>query len=300
MIPPPPPGARPPFRRPLGVVAGIATTVAVATALVIALLLLLEARHLPGPGFLLDPPSRLADRAGIGPALAGSLWLTLLTGLIALPVGVGTALYLVEYAPPTRTARATLAVLTNLAGVPSIVYGMAGLALFVRGLGLGPSILAGALTLSAMAIPIVIADSRAALLSLPRGLREAAFALGATRWQVVRHQLLPSAAPRILAGCRRALLRTMGAAAPLLVIGPVSFITFAPTSPADPLAALPTRIFAWSARPQAGFLALAAGASLALVLLSALLTAAIGALAPRTASHGDGPEAVRRTASGPG
>ncbi len=273
------PSTRIPLRRPLGVVSGLAVTVALATAPVIVLILLAQSFLSSGSGFAIDLPARLIDRAG--PALAGSLWLTLLTALIALPVGVGTALYLVEYAPATRIVRTLQALLASLAGVPSIVYGMVGLALFVRGLGLGSSILAGALTLSAMAIPIVIAHARAALLAVPAALRQSALALGATRWQVILHQVLPAAAADILAGCRTALLRTLGAAAPLLVIGPASFMTFAPSRPADPLSSLPTQVFVWAARPQSEFLALAAGASLALVFLSALLTALIAILADR-------------------
>lgn len=251
---------------------GVAGALVTMTALVLlTAVLLVEASEVLDWRFFLDPPSRVAAEGGVGPALAGSLWLTFLVAAIAVPLGVGTAVYLAEYAPRTRLVNVLESVLTNLAGVPSVVYGMVGLALFVRGLGLGPSILAGALTLTALAVPLVIVNCRKALHAVPDEFRWAAFGLGASRWQVVRHQVLPAAAPGILAGCCAALLRAVGAAAPLLMLGAVSFTTFAPSSPGDPLTALPTQIFAWAARPQEGFLALAAGASVALLLLMAVM-----------------------------
>ena len=258
-------------RGPIRVAGTIAATVTATALIVLTAVLLIEAREVLDLRFFLDPPSRVAERGGVGPALVGSLWLTFLVAAVAVPLGVGTAIYLTDYAPATLPTRVLGSVLENLAGVPSIVYGMAGLALFVRGLGLGPSILAGALTLSALAIPIVIVNCRKALDEVPDEIRRAAFGLGATRWQVVRHQVVPAAAPGIVAGCRTALLRAVGAAAPLLILGAVSFTTFAPGTPTDPLTALPAQIFAWAVRPREGFLALAAGASVALLLLMLLL-----------------------------
>lgn len=252
----------------MGVVAALVTMGAL---FLLAAVLLIEAREVLDWRFFLDPPSRVAAEGGVGPALVGSLWLTSLVAVVAVPLGVGTAVYLAEYAPGTRLVNVLESVLTNLAGVPSVVYGMAGLALFGRGLGLGPSILAGALTLSALAVPPVVVNCRRALHAVPDEFRWAAFGLGASRWQVVRHQVLPAAAPDIVAGCCAALLRSVGAAAPLLMLGAVSFTTFAPSSPNDPLTALPTQIFAWAARPREGFLALAAGASVALLLLVAAM-----------------------------
>lgn len=255
-----------------------AATVTAAALVALTVVLLVEAREVLDLRFFLDPPSRVAERGGVGPALVGSLWLTFLVTAVAVPLGVGTAVYLTDYATAGLPARVLGSVLENLAGVPSIVYGMAGLALFVRGLGLGPSILAGALTLSALAIPMVIENCRKALDEVPEEIRWAAFSLGATRWQVVRHQVLPAAAPGIVAGCRTALLRAVGAAAPLLILGAVSFTTFAPGTPNDPLTALPPQIFAWAVRPRDGFLALAAGASVALLLLMFLLHLVLHAL----------------------
>ncbi len=272
-IPHPPSPAAPArlARGPIRIAATAAAALTLAAWILLTVVLLVEAREVFDVRFLLDPPSRVAELAGLGPALAGSLWLTVLVAAVAVPVGVGTAVWLAEYAAANRAAQALGSVLANLAGVPSIVYGMAGLALFARGLGLGPSILAGALTLGALAVPIVVVNCRAALEAVPGQVRWSAFALGATRWQVVRRQVLPAATPRIAAGCCTAMLRAVGAAAPLLILGAVSFTTFAPDTPAAPLTALPTQVFAWAVRPQDGFLALAAGASVALLLLMALI-----------------------------
>ncbi len=263
--------AVPTVRDPIGALGAIAALVTITALILLTAVLVVEAREVLDWRFFLDPPSRVAAAGGVGPALAGSLWLTFLVAATAVPLGVGTAVYLSEYAPRTRLVDALESVLTNLAGVPSVVYGMAGLALFVRGLGLGPSILAGALTLTTLAVPPMIVNCRKALHAVPDEFRWAAFGLGASRWQVVRHQVLPAAAPGILGGCCAALLRAVGAAAPLLMLGAVSFTTFAPSGPGDPLTALPTQIFAWAARPQEGFLALAAGGSVALLLLAAAM-----------------------------
>ena len=251
----------------IGTACGVAAAMVAAAFLIMAVVLVGKAWSAADLGFLFDPASRVADRAGIGPALAGTLWLAALTIAVAFPVGVGTAVYLEEYAPRTGVTAAVGGAVANLAGVPSVVYGVAGLALFVRGMGMGPSLLAGGCTLAALALPTVIVTSRAAIRAVPRGLREAAYSLGATRWQVVRGQVLPAAAPGIVTGSCAAFTRTAGEAAPLLVLGAVSFMTFAPRSPADPLASLPTQVFAWSTRSQQDFAAVAAGAGVALLLV---------------------------------
>lgn len=275
----------PPRRRDLlGIACGVAALAVMAAFLLLAVFLLGEARPVANPGFLLDMPSRLADRAGVGPALAGTLWLAFLTAALALPVGVGTAIYLEEYAPRNRLAALVGSALASLAGVPSVVYGVAGLALFVRGLGMGPGILAGGCTLAALALPGVIVTSRASIRSVPEGVRLAAYSLGATRWQVVRGEVLPAAAPGIVAGSCLAFTRTVGEAAPLLVLGAVSFMTFAPRGPGDPLTSLPTQIFAWTTRSEQDFAALAAGAAVALLLV--LLVLNLAALAVRRRLRG--------------
>ena len=257
----------------------MAAAAVLAAFLLLIAILLAEAWPVLDPGFLVDAPSRFADRAGVGPALAGTLWIAFLTAAIAFPTGLGTAVYLEEYAPRTRMTGAIESAISNLAGVPSVVYGIVGLALFARGMGLGASILAGGCTLAALALPTVIVASRSAIRAVPKGLRIAAYGLGATRWQVIRHQILPAAAPGVLAGCCLALTRAMGEAAPLLVIGAAAFITFAPGAPGDPLTSLPTQVFAWTARSQEDFAALAAGACVALLLV--LLAINLVALAVR-------------------
>ena len=252
---------------------------ALAAALALIAILLVQASGVLDPGFLFGTPSRFADRAGVGPAFAGTLWLALLTTALSFPAGVGAAVYFEEYAPRTRTMSAIGSAVVNMAGVSPVVFGVAGLALFVRGMGLGPTILAGGLTLATLALPMVVATSREALRQVPRAIRLAAYGLGATRWEVIRRQVLPAAAPGIVTGLYLALARSVGAAAPLLVIGAASFITFAPRTTGDPLTALPTQVFAWSARSQQDFSALAAGAGLALLLI--LLACHLVALAVR-------------------
>ena len=265
----------------IGTACGVAAAMVAAAFLIVAVVLVGKAWSAADLGFLFDPSSRVADRAGIGPALAGTLWLAALTIAVAFPVGVGTAVYLEEYAPRTGVTAAVGGAVENLAGVPSVVYGVAGLALFVRGMGMGPSLLAGGCTLAALALPTVIVTSRAAIRAVPRGLREAAYSLGATRWQVVRGQVLPAAAPGIVTGSCAAFTRTAGEAAPLLVLGAVSFMTFAPRSPADPLVSLPTQVFAWSTRSQQDFAAVAAGAGVALLLVLLVMNLAARAVRRR-------------------
>lgn len=268
----------------LGIACGFAAWSVAGAFVVMAVFLLGKAHAAFDPGFLPAPPSRLADEAGIGPALAGTLWLLALTVALALPVGVGTAIYLEEYAPRTRVTAAVGSAVAGLAGVPSVVYGVVGLALFVRALGMGPSILAGGCTLAALALPTVIVTSRASIRAVPRTVRLAAYSLGATRWQVVRGEVLPAAGAGILTGSCLAFTRTIGEAAPLLVLGAVSYMTFAPRGPGDPLTSLPTQVFAWTTRSQQDFAGVAAGAGVALLL--AVLFVNLAALAVRRRMRG--------------
>lgn len=220
--------------------------------------------------FLDSFPSRFPERAGIKSSIWGSVWIMLLTAIFSIPVGIGASVYLEEYAKKTRLTKLIEINISNLAGVPSIVYGILGLALFVRGLMLGRSVLAGALTLTILILPIIIISSREAIRAVPLSIREASFALGATKWQTVRYHVLPAALPGILTGNILALSRAIGEAAPLIMIGALTFIAFTPSSPLDPFTALPIQIFNWAARPQAEFHNLAAAAIL--VLLALLLT----------------------------
>lgn len=225
--------------------------------------------------FLTSSPSRIPAKAGILPALVGTLWVTLLVALITLPIGIGAAIYLEEYAGRGRIARLLKINISNLAGVPSIVYGIFGLAIFVRGLDLGRTVFAASLTLSLLILPVVIISSAEALKAVPPSQREAAYALGATRWQVIRRALIPAAAPGILTGIVLAVARAVGETAPLILIGAVTFVTFVPTNPfEDKYTVLPIQIFNWANRPQEAFLEISAAAILVLIALMLLLNGA--------------------------
>jgi phosphate transport system permease protein len=217
--------------------------------------------------FLNGFPSRFAARAGMKPALIGSMWALGLTALVAFPLGVATAVWLEEYAPASRLKAVVEANIANLAGVPSIVYGMLGLAVFVRSFGMGRSILAGALTLSLLILPVIIISSQEAIKAVPRSIRLGAYALGATRWEAIRHHVLPLALPGILTGTILALSRAIGEAAPLLVVGALAFVPFVPKTPLDPFTVVPIQIYNWVSRPQAEFQELAAAASIVLLVL---------------------------------
>jgi phosphate transport system permease protein len=221
--------------------------------------------------FVTSFPSSFPARAGVESPIVGTVLLMLLTALFAVPVGVGAAIYLEEYADKERWYNRAIEVnIQNLAAVPSIVYGILGLAFLVRGLDLGRVLLAGALTLTLLVLPIVIIASREAIRAVPSSIREGALALGATRWQMVQRQVLPSAVPGIATGSILALSRAIGETAPLILIGAIVFVPFNPTSLDSAFTALPIQIFNWTTRPQAEFKLLAAAAIL--VLLALLLT----------------------------
>jgi phosphate transport system permease protein len=220
--------------------------------------------------FLTSYSSRLPERAGIKAALWGSIWLLVMTALIAFPVSVGAAIYLEEYAQRSWFTRVIQTNIANLAGVPSIVYGILGLGLFVRTLGFDRSILSGALTLSILILPVIIIASQEAIRAVPTSIRLGAYALGATRWQVVRTQVLPMALPGILTGTILALSRAVGETAPIVMIGAVAFIATTPDSVFDRFTVLPLQIFQWISRSQPEFHSLAAAGIL--VLLGILLT----------------------------
>lgn len=220
--------------------------------------------------FLTNRASRRADEAGIVHALAGSLWVIALTGALALPIGVGAAVYLEEYGGRSRVARLVELNIANLAAVPSIIFGLLGLAVFVRYLEMGRSIMAGAATLALLVLPIVILSTREAIRAVPMSIREASYALGATKWQTVWHQVLPIATPGILTGVILAMSRALGETAPLIAIGALTYIPFAPDSVWSPFTVLPIQIFNWASRPQSAFAANAAAGIL--VLLGLLVT----------------------------
>lgn len=219
--------------------------------------------------FLTSYPSRFPERAGILVPLVGSFYVIALTAAMALPLGVAAAIYLEEYGGRSRMARLIEINISNLAAVPSIIYGLLGLGLFVRTMGLGRSVLAGAATLALLALPVVILSTREALRTVPGTLREASYALGATKWQTIWYQVLPVALPGILTGLILSLSRAIGETAPLITIGAVAYIPFVPTDVWSPFTVLPIQIFNWVSRPQAGFIQNASAAII--VLLTMLL-----------------------------
>ncbi|MBI4329879.1 MAG: phosphate ABC transporter permease PstA [Chloroflexi bacterium] len=226
--------------------------------------------------FLTSYPSRKPEKAGVLSALFGTLWVMTLTALLSFPLGIGTAIYLEEYAPDNRLKRLIQTNISNLAGVPSIVYGLLGLSLFVQALALGRSVLAGAMTLTLMSLPVIIIAAQEAIRSVPEVHRLGAYALGATRWQVVRHIVLPSAFPGVLTGTILAMSRAIGEAAPMIAISALVYLTFIPSSPLDRFTVLPIQIFNWISRPQEGFQHLAAaGITLLLFILLSMNAAAI-------------------------
>jgi phosphate transport system permease protein len=221
--------------------------------------------------FLLGRPSSRPARAGVLPALVGSLELGVMVAVLAFPVGVGAAVYLEEYAKASRLNQLLRTNIANLAGVPSIVYGIFGLALFVRGIGLGYTLLAAALTMALLILPVIIIATMEAIRSVPSSQREAAYALGATRWQVVRGAVLPAAAPGIMTGIILSMARAIGETAPLILIGAVTFVTYIPSPIEGGYTVLPIQIFSWASRFQPAFQEISATAIIVLLVLLALL-----------------------------
>jgi phosphate transport system permease protein len=217
--------------------------------------------------FLTSYPSRIAENSGILPALVGSLWVGSLTALISFPLGVLTGVYMEEYAKRNIFTEILDINISNLAGVPSIIYGLLGLEVFVRFMGLGRSIIAGALTLSLLVLPIIVISTREAIRTVPESIREASYALGATKWQTVFYQVLPAAMPGILTGFILAISRALGESAPLITIGALTFIAFLPESIFDPFTVLPIQIFNWVSRPQREFASNAAAGIIILLIL---------------------------------
>lgn len=254
----------------------LATLVGVVALVVLLIDVVFEARGWLTWQFVTSPPSQFVENfrptgrgAGVYPALIGSLILIALTALFTLVLGVAAAIYLEEYAPDTWLARLIEANISNLAGVPSIVYGLLGLAIFVRAFELGASLIAGALTLTLLILPIVIVSSQEALRSVPESHRQAAYGVGATRWAVIRDIVLPQALPGIMTGTILALSRAIGETAPILMIGAATSMFQPPRSLLDPFSALPVQIFQWASLPQAEFQNIAAAGII--VLLTVLL-----------------------------
>jgi phosphate transport system permease protein len=226
--------------------------------------------------FITSFPSRFPDRAGIQAALLGSIYVVSIAGILAFTLGLGAAIYLEEYATRNCFARVTQTNIANLAGVPSIVYGILGLEIFVRSLGMGKSILAGGFTLALLVLPIVIIAAEEAIRAVPPSIREGGYALGATRWQTIWHLVLPQAFPGILTGAILAVSRAIGETAPLIVMGALTFVPFSPDGLFSRFTVLPIQIFNWVSRPQEGFHEVAAtGIIVLLVLLLGMNAVAI-------------------------
>jgi phosphate transport system permease protein len=235
--------------------------------------------------FLTGVPSSRPARAGILPALVGSLEIGVIVGLVTFPIGVAAAIYLVEYARDSRLNRLLQTNISNLAGVPSIVYGILGLALFVRTLALGRTVLAAALTLSLLILPVVIIASVEALKAVPQAQREGAYALGATRWQMVRRSILPAAAPGIMTGIILAMARAIGEAAPLILIGAFAFVTFLPNPLAGQYTVVPIQIFDWARRPQDDYQGISAAAIVVILGLMLVLNGLALVVRARLSRH---------------
>ena len=235
----------------------------------VALIVQVLVRGLPwlSWSFISSYPAPDPAKAGLLAALAGTIWLMGLTAAFTVPVGLGAALYLEEYAEENIFTKFVEVNISNLAGVPSIIYGLLGLALFVSWWNMGRSLLAGALTLSLLVMPIVILASREAIRAVPDSHRQAAYALGATQWEVVKGVVLPSAFPGILTGTILAMSRAIGEAAPVIAISALVFLTFVPSDPLDRFTVLPVQIFNWVSRPQDDFRGIAAAGIIVLLII---------------------------------
>jgi len=221
--------------------------------------------------FLSSLPSRLPQKAGIYTAMMGSIWILLLTTLISFPIGVGAGIYLEEYGNKSRLAKIFEINISNLAGVPSIIYGLLGLEIFARVMKMGSSILAGSMTLALLILPVIIVTTRESIKAVPQSLRDASYAMGASKWQTIYHQVLPASFGGILTGTILALSRAVGEAAPLIVVGALAYVPFAPKSPMDEYSVLPIQIFNWISRPQHGFIVNAAAAIIVLLIITFMM-----------------------------
>ena len=238
--------------------------------------------------FLSSLPSRKPEWAGIYGALLGSVYVVAIAAVTSFTLGLGAALYLEEYAGRHWFVRVIRVNITNLAGVPSIVYGLLGLEIFARSLSLGNTILAGGLTMALLALPIVIIAAQEALRAVPPSLREGGLALGATRWQTIWHLVLPQAFPGIMTGVILAVSRAIGEAAPLIVVGAVAFMNFAPDGPMSRFTVLPIQIFEWISRPQAGFHEAAAAGIIVLLVVLLIMNAGAVLLRNKFQKHLEG------------
>ena len=263
-----------------------ATSISLIFLLALLLDILADGMGRLGWQFLANYPSRKPEEAGILSAWVGTVWIMVLTGGIAFPLGVSAAIYLEEYSRKNWLTDIIEINIANLAGVPSIIYGLLGLGLFVRFLNMERSVIAGAMTLAILVLPIVILSTREAIKSIPPSIREASYALGASKWQTIRNQVLPSAMPGILTGVILAMSRAVGETAPLITMGALTYVAFLPASPIsaefpyinfqglfDAFTVLPIQIFNWVSRPQKGFAIDAAAGIIVLLVITFVMNA---------------------------
>jgi phosphate transport system permease protein len=221
--------------------------------------------------FIVNLPSRIPEKAGIYTSMMGSIWVLIFTAMIAFPIGVSAGIYLEEYAKTNFLSKILDINISNLAGVPSIIYGLLGLEIFARVMRMGNSILAGSCTLALLILPIIIVATRESIKAVPQSIRDASYALGATKWQTIYNQVLPASSGGILTGIILALSRAVGEAAPLIVVGALAYVPFAPKNPMDAFSILPIQIFNWISRPQKGFIINAAAAIIVLLAITFLM-----------------------------
>lgn len=264
----------------------LALAIAFATFIALFVDMLMDGAARLDGDFFTHFASRRAEKAGILAAWVGSLLIMLVTALVAVPIGVASGVYLEQYAPKNWMTALIEINITNLAGVPSIIYGLLALGMFVHTFGLGASVITAGLTLALLILPIVIVATREAIRTIPSYIAEASYALGATRWQTVRGHILPYSMPGVLTGIIIGLSRAIGETAPIITIGAVSYIAFLPPAPLTatppfisfdwlmaPFTALPIQIFNWTSRPEAAFQSNASAAALVLVLLTLAMNA---------------------------
>jgi len=262
------------------------TLIGLAILAVLIIDILIDGAGRLGWQFFTSYPSRKPEAAGILSAWIGTVWIMVLTALLAVPLGIMAAIQLEEYSKKSWLTNLIEINIANLAGVPSIIYGLLGLGLFVRVMSLERSVISGAATLAILVLPIVILSTREAIRAIPFSIREASYALGATKWQTIRHQVLPAALPGIMTGIILAMSRAVGETAPLITIGALTYVAFLPASPItyefpfisfqglfDPFTVLPIQIFNWVSRPQKGFFADAAAGIIVLLIITFLMNA---------------------------
>lgn len=254
----------------------LATSVGIVALTVLIIDIIIDGAARLQPELFQNFPSRKADQSGMKSAFVGSIYMLCIMAPVSFIFGVGAAIYLEEYAPKNWLTKLIQINISTLAGVPSIVYGILGLALFVRMFGMGKSLLAGSLTMSLLVLPIIIVSAQEAIKAVPRSRRDASFALGATKWQTVSRSVLPSSIAGILTGCILAFSRAIGETAPLVMIGALTYVAFLPDNILDSFTVMPIQIYNWLSRPQADFQELAASGII--VLLAVLLLMNISAV----------------------